>query len=97
MALRITPVAQRRLFHSSALISALIAVGVAALWARSYSYIDSLKHYVPSEQRFDYVVLVRGGLQLARCHGCFDEDYVKTYIGVSFHTSSDVSGIGDEW
>jgi hypothetical protein len=79
-----------------AAVSALAALCVVAAWARSYSYLDSFKRYSSVTQRFEYAVLLRGGLQIARCNGLpesrFGEGVESTELPRSLHGSR-----GDNW
>jgi hypothetical protein len=72
-----------------------MALCTIALWVRSYFYLDSVKSYSPDEKRFIYVVLLRGGLQIAKSRG------YENRLGNGFessHLSRFMGGApGDEW
>ncbi|HEV2296233.1 MAG TPA: hypothetical protein VGR35_20480 [Tepidisphaeraceae bacterium] len=80
------------LFRITASLSVMGAVVIAVLWCRSYFYLDSFKNHSPADQRFVYVVVVRGGLQIARCGGLPENRW-----GDGFESSSSIRGIGDDW
>jgi AcrR family transcriptional regulator len=85
---------RRRLFTVLSVLSLLLCLATLALWVRSYHYLDSLKRYSTIDHRFVYLVVVRGGIQLARCDGLSENQLGEGFSSRPLHG---ISGIGDNW
>jgi hypothetical protein len=87
---------RRWLLHVVAILSALGSLCIVAAWIRSYSSLDSFESYSPGLRRFDYAVMLRGGVQFARCGGLSENPFGEGFE--SRKLSRFFGGpLGDDW
>jgi hypothetical protein len=69
MGTRIDKTVRRWLFNILAAVSLLLCMMIAVIWERSYTYLESYRQYSSENKDFWYIVVVRGGLQVAHVTG----------------------------